>query len=93
MAHVNKIGGQNQGFSAWAISCNNTLTQSKESPLNESIVNPDVFAKQLVQPGTRNVLDLTGDWYLAENQRLGNLEFFNRIGRERKFITTKTMLF
>jgi len=41
--------------------------------------------KQLVQPSTRNVLDLTGDWYFAENQRLGNLEFFNRIGQLQTF--------
>jgi hypothetical protein len=37
--------------------------------------------KQLAQPGTRNVLDFPNDWYLAENQRFGILEFFNRIGR------------
>jgi hypothetical protein len=38
------------------------------------------------------VLNILGDWYLAENQRLGNLEFFNRIGREPTFVTTKMML-
>jgi len=31
--------------------------------------------KPLAQPSTQNVLDLPGDWYLTENQRLGNLEF------------------
>jgi hypothetical protein len=41
--------------------------------------------EQLAQPGARNVLDLPVDWYLAENQRFGNMEFFNRIGHERNF--------
>jgi hypothetical protein len=31
------------------------------------------------------VLNILGDWYLAENQRLGNLGFFNRIGQLRLF--------
>jgi hypothetical protein len=31
------------------------------------------------------VLNILGDWYLAENQSLGNLEFFNRIGQKPTF--------
>ena len=41
--------------------------------------------EQLAQPGARNVLDLPVDWYLAENQRFGNMEFFNRIGQKPTF--------
>ena len=44
--------------------------------------------KHLAQPGTRNALDFLNDWYLAENQRFRNLEFFNRIGQLRSFEQT-----
>ena len=39
--------------------------------------------KQLVQPGKRNVSGFPSEWYFAENQRIGNLEFFNTIGQKR----------
>jgi hypothetical protein len=31
------------------------------------------------------VLNILSEWYLAENQRFGILEFFNRIGRKCQF--------
>jgi len=31
------------------------------------------------------LLNIPSEWYLAENQRFGILEFFNRIGQQRKF--------
>jgi hypothetical protein len=36
---------------------------------------------QLMLPSTRNELDFPSEWYLAENRRFLDLEFFNRIGR------------
>jgi hypothetical protein len=50
-------------------------------------------ARQLTLAGKRMVLNILSEWYLAENQRFGILEFFNRIGRELTFVTTKMMLF
>jgi len=41
--------------------------------------------RQLTLAGTRMVLNIPNEWYLAENQRFGILEFFNRIGQLRKF--------
>jgi hypothetical protein len=34
-------------------------------------------------------LDFPGEWYLAENRRFLDLEFFNRIGQVRSLINTK----
>jgi hypothetical protein len=34
-------------------------------------------------------LNILSEWYLAENQRFGILEFFNRIGRNRLFVLLK----
>jgi len=36
---------------------------------------------QLTLPSTRNELAFPGEWYLAENRRFLDLEFFNTIGR------------
>jgi hypothetical protein len=41
--------------------------------------------KQLAQPGKRNVSGFPSEWHFAENQRIGNLEFFNRIGQKQLF--------
>jgi hypothetical protein len=43
---------------------------------------------QLTLPSTRNELDFPGEWYLAENRRFLDLEFFNRIGHEQSFEQT-----
>ena len=41
----------------------------------------------LTKSGARTVLDSTSDWHSAENRRLLDLEFFNRIGRKQPLIS------
>ena len=89
-------------FRFWLILLKNSVLAVNEKILapQADLVNLDggidfsckLTARQLTLAGTRMVLHILSEWYLAENQRFGILEFFNRIGCKRTFGELKTAL-